>query len=150
MRIVLQRVSSARVIVDGSTTGAVEKGLLIFLGIAETDIQPDADYLLRKILGLRIFEDDAGKMNRNVMEAGGSLLIVSQFTLYADCRKGRRPSFDQAAPPPLAQSLYEYFVDSARKNAIPVATGIFQAHMQVELVNYGPVTILLDSADRPR
>jgi D-tyrosyl-tRNA(Tyr) deacylase len=120
------------------------------VGISRQDTQADADYLLDKLLGLRIFPDDAGKMNRSVVDAAGSLLLVSQFTLYGDCRKGRRPSFDRAAPPDLAQVLYEYFVNAARRGPIPVETGIFQATMEVHLVNDGPVTILLDSDDRQK
>jgi D-tyrosyl-tRNA(Tyr) deacylase len=127
---------------------AVGKGLLVLLGIARTDATADADYLLEKLLGLRIFPDDAGKMNRNVSEAGGSLLIVSQFTLYGDCRRGRRPSFDRAAPPEQALTLYNYFVESAAKGKVPVETGVFQASMQVTLSNDGPVTILIDSGER--
>jgi D-tyrosyl-tRNA(Tyr) deacylase len=123
--------------------------LVIFLGISRPDSQADADYLLDKILGLRIFADDAGKMNRHVRETAGALLIVSQFTLYGDCRKGRRPSFDQAAPPSQARDLYNYFVEIARRAQIPVETGVFQATMQIRLVNDGPVTILLDSESRP-
>jgi D-tyrosyl-tRNA(Tyr) deacylase len=119
--------------------------LLVFLGVAKSDIAADADYLVDKLLGLRIFPDEAGKLNRNVSEAGGSLLVVSQFTLYADCRKGRRPSFDRAAPPEAALSLYNYFVESARKGPVPVETGIFQASMEVHLINDGPVTIQIDS-----
>jgi D-aminoacyl-tRNA deacylase len=118
--------------------------------MSRTDTAADADYLLDKLLGLRIFSDDAGKMNRNVQESGGALLVVSQFTLYGDCRKGRRPSFDLAAPPDQAECLYNYFVESAKRGPVPVETGIFQASMQVGLVNDGPVTILLDSADRVR
>ena len=149
MRAVLQRVTEARVDVDNATVGAIGAGLLVLLGIARTDTTADADYLLDKILGLRIFSDDAGKMNLNVLDAGGALLVVSQFTLYADCRKGRRPSFDPAAPPDQAQSLYNYFVASAKRGPVPIETGVFQASMEVHLVNNGPVTILLDSADRP-
>jgi D-aminoacyl-tRNA deacylase len=148
MRAVLQRVSSARVVVNSNTTGSIQHGLLVFLGVSKTDTSPDADYLLNKITGLRIFPDESGKMNRSVTEAGGALLIVSQFTLYADCRRGRRPSFDQAAPPEQARALYEYFVQAARQCALAVHTGLFQADMEVELVNAGPVTILLDSSDR--
>jgi D-tyrosyl-tRNA(Tyr) deacylase len=124
--------------------------LLVFLGIARSDTAADADYLVEKLLGLRIFPDEAGKMNRNVQEAGGGLLIVSQFTLYGDCRKGRRPSFDQAAPPEQAQALYNYFVESAKRGPVPVETGVFQAAMQVHIVNDGPVTILIDSAGRTK
>jgi D-tyrosyl-tRNA(Tyr) deacylase len=128
--------------------GTIRTGLVVFLGIAGTDTTADADYLLDKLLGLRIFPDEAGKMNRNVQEACGELLIVSQFTLYADCRKGRRPSFDRAAPPEQAQTLYNYFVESAKRGPVPVQTGIFQAMMEVHIVNNGPVTIVIDSMDR--
>jgi D-tyrosyl-tRNA(Tyr) deacylase len=124
--------------------------LLVFLGVSRSDTVEDADYLTGKLLGLRIFPDEEGKMNRDVREAGGSLLIVSQFTLYGDCRKGRRPSFDQAAPPDQAQDLYNYFVESAKRGPVPVETGVFQARMQVHIVNDGPVTILIDSAERAK
>ena len=145
MRAVIQRVSRARVAVKGRTVGAIDRGLLVLLGVGKQDTAKDADYLVEKILGLRIFPDQDGKMNRNVGEAGGALLVISQFTLYGDCRRGRRPSFDAAAPPGEAQALYEYFVQAAREKGISVETGIFQASMAVELVNEGPVTILLDS-----
>jgi len=145
MKLVIQRVREARVLVDGATTGVIGAGLLVFIGIARTDTPGEADYLIDKILGLRIFPDEAGKMNRNIQEAGGSLLLVSQFTLYGDCRKGRRPSFDQAAPPDQALALYNYFLEVAKRGPVPVEAGIFQADMQVHLVNDGPVTILLDS-----
>ena len=148
MRILVQRVTEARVTVGEDTVAAVGKGLLVFLGVARTDSISDADYLLEKLLGLRIFPDDAGKMNRSVSEAGGSLLIVSQFTLYGDCRRGRRPSFDRAAPPEQALTRYNYFVESAAEREVPVRTGVFQAHMQVTLSNDGPVTILIDSGER--
>jgi D-tyrosyl-tRNA(Tyr) deacylase len=118
--------------------------------MSRSDTEADADYLLDKLLGLRIFPDEAGKMNRNVQEAGGALLVISQFTLYADTRRGRRPSFDQAAPPAQALDLYNYFVDSAKRGPVPVETGVFQAMMEVHLVNQGPVTIVIDSADRGR
>jgi len=134
--------------VNDGTAGAIRTGLLVFLGVSRTDTVEDADYLTGKLFGLRIFPDDDGKMNRNVQEAGGSLLIVSQFTLYGDCRKGRRPSFDQAAPPEQARDLYNYFVESARRGPVPVETGVFQATMQVYIVNDGPVTIPIDSAER--
>ncbi|MBZ5581922.1 MAG: D-tyrosyl-tRNA(Tyr) deacylase [Acidobacteriia bacterium] len=150
MRLVIQRVTAARVVVDESTTGEIGAGLLVFLGISKSDLSADADYLLEKLLTLRIFPDEAGKMNRSVADAGGSILVVSQFTLYGDCRRGRRPSFDEAAPPQQALTLYNYFIDSARKGPVPVESGVFQAMMQVRLVNDGPVTILLDSADRSR
>jgi D-tyrosyl-tRNA(Tyr) deacylase len=120
----------------------------VLIGISREDSREEADYMLDKLLGLRIFPDDNGKMNRNIGEAGGALLLVSQFTLYGDCRKGRRPSFDRAAPPNEAQTLYEYFVQSARQASVAVETGIFQAAMEVHLINEGPVTILLDSDDR--
>ena len=145
MRLLIQRVSEATVTVDGLVAGFIRTGLLVFLGVARSDTSADADYLAGKLLGLRVFPDEAGKMNRSVSEAGGALLIVSQFTLYGDCRKGRRPSFDQAAPPGLAHSLYEYFVQAAKSGPVPVETGVFQATMEVKLVNQGPVTIVIDS-----
>ena len=148
MRLVIQRVREARVTVNDGVTGSIRTGLLVFLGISRTDTVEDADYLTGKLLGLRIFPDEDGKTNRNLEEAGGSLLIVSQFTLYGDCRRGRRPSFDQAAPPEQAQDLYNYFVESAKRGPVPVETGVFQAMMQVHIVNDGPVTILMDSAER--
>ena len=150
MKAVLQRVSEASVTVLDSTVGSIGKGLVILVGVSKEDTPEDADYLLDKILGLRIFPDDAGRMNVNIRDAGGSLLIISQFTLCADCRRGRRPSFDPAAPPGLAETLYNYFVESARKGPAPVATGVFQAMMKVHLVNEGPVTIVLDSTERNR
>jgi D-aminoacyl-tRNA deacylase len=145
MRLLIQRVSEAAVTVDGRAAGSIRTGLLVFLGVARSDTNADADYLAGKLLGLRVFPDEAGKMNRSVSEAGGALLIVSQFTLYGDCRKGCRPSFDQAAPPGLAHSLYEYFVQAAKSGPVPVETGVFQATMEVKLVNQGPVTIVIDS-----
>jgi D-tyrosyl-tRNA(Tyr) deacylase len=150
MRLVIQRVSEASVEVSGCKTGSIGTGLLILLGVAKGDTAADADYLVEKILGLRIFPDDDGKMNRDVQQANGALLIVSQFTLYGDCRTGRRPSFDQAAPPELAQPLYEYFVQSARRGPVPVETGVFQATMEVHLLNHGPVTIVIDTMDRTK
>jgi len=150
LRLVIQRVKEAEVTANGSTTGSIRSGLLALIGISREDTREDADYMLDKLLGLRIFPDDNGKMNRNIGEAGGALLLVSQFTLYGDCRKGRRPSFDRAAPPQEAQAIYDYFVDSARQGRVPVETGIFQATMEVHLINDGPVTILLDSDDRRR
>jgi len=149
MRIVIQRVTEARVDVSGGASASIGRGLLIFLGISREDTRADAEYLVDKTLGLRIFPDEAGKMNRNVAEAAGSLLVVSQFTLYGDCRKGRRPSFDDAAPPERAFDLYGYFVECARRGPVPVETGVFRAMMQVHLVNDGPVTMLIDSASRP-
>ncbi len=145
MRVVIQRVSRARVVVGGRTTGEIASGLVVLLGVAKCDTQADADYLADKVTGLRIFPDDAGKMNRSVLETGGSLLIVSQFTLYGDCRKGRRPGFDLAAPSAEARALYDYFVLACRKRGAPAETGIFQASMAVELTNEGPVTIICDS-----
>ena len=150
MRLVIQRVKEAKVTVSGSTTGAIRSGLLVLIGISREDTREEADYMLDKLLGLRIFPDDNGKMNRNIGEAGGALLLVSQFTLYGDCRKGRRPSFDRAAPPQHAQALYEYLVESARQGSVAVETGIFQASMEVHLINDGPVTILLDSDERQK
>jgi len=150
MRLVLQRVTRASVRVDGVSVGEIETGLVVFVGISKSDTPSEADYVLDKLLGLRIFPDEEGKMNRSVKEAEGGLLIVSQFTLYADCRKGRRPSFYQAAPPEQAKALYNYLVDAARRGPVPVRTGVFQAMMEVELVNSGPVTIVIDSADRNR
>ena len=148
MRLVIQRVKEAKVTVSGSTTGAIRSGLLVLIGISREDSREEANYMLDKLLGLRIFPDDNGKMNRNIGEAGGALLLVSQFTLYGDCRKGRRPSFDRAAAPGEAQMLYDYFVEAARRGSISVETGVFQAAMEVHLINDGPVTILLDSDDR--
>jgi D-aminoacyl-tRNA deacylase len=148
MKLVIQRVSEASVTVDQAVSGSIGTGLLVLLGIAKGDTEEDANYLLDKLLGLRIFPDENGKMNRNIQEARGSLLVVSQFTLYADCRRGRRPSFDAAAPPEQAQALYTYFLETARRSPVPVECGIFQASMQVRLINEGPVTILIDSAEK--
>ena len=148
MRVVLQRVKEARVEVAGTTVGAISTGLLILIGVASTDTQQDADYLADKVIYLRIFPDEEGRMNRSILEVGGSLLVVSQFTLYGDCRKGRRPSFDRAAPPEEARRLYEYFVERLSSRNIIVQTGVFQAEMQIHLVNDGPVTFILDSPER--
>jgi D-tyrosyl-tRNA(Tyr) deacylase len=145
MRIALQRVERASVEVDGQTVGAIGPGLLVLLGVAKGDESANADYLADKILNLRIFSDEGGKMNRSVMDSGGGILVVSQFTLYGDCRKGRRPSFDEAAPPELARPLYEYFVERLRASRLVVETGVFQASMKVSLVNDGPVTLVIDS-----
>ena len=145
MRAVVQRVSHASVKVDGELTGEIAKGLLVLLGVAQDDSEADADYLAEKICGLRIFEDDAGKMNLNVAEVGGAVLAVSQFTLFGDVRRGKRPSFDAAARPEQAKALYEYFVERIRASGLRCETGRFQKMMEVELVNSGPVTILLDS-----
>jgi D-tyrosyl-tRNA(Tyr) deacylase len=148
MRVVVQRVSEARVDVDGSTVGAIGKGLAVLLGVAKEDTERDAEFLADKVAGLRIFPDQDGKMNRSIAEAGGGLLIVSQFTLYGDCRRGRRPSFDRAAGPEQARALYEYFVEACRARRVSVQTGVFQAMMSVYLVNDGPVTIIIDSPEK--
>ena len=145
MRAVIQRVSQAKVTVKGETTGEIGKGILIFLGISRVDSENEAIYLLEKTLNLRIFEDAEGKMNLSLLDAKGDLLVVSQFTLYGDARKGRRPSFIEAAAPEQANRIYEFFVAEARKSIEKVETGRFQAMMDVELVNDGPVTILLDT-----
>jgi D-tyrosyl-tRNA(Tyr) deacylase len=145
MRAVVQRVSRARVEVDGRTTGEIGEGLLVLVGVAKTDAEADAAQLAEKIAGLRLFNDDSGKMNRSVEEVGGAVLVVSQFTLHGDCRKGRRPSFDRAAPAAQAQALYEKFLHVLRHRGLQVETGVFQAMMEVELVNVGPVTLLVDT-----
>lgn len=145
MRVVVQRVREARVEVEGAVTGAIGTGLLVLLGVAKTDTRADADYIADKVAGLRLFADEAGKMNRSVSEAGGALLVVSQFTLYGDCRKGRRPSFDMAAEPQQARELYEYLLDVLRKKGLQVEQGMFQAFMSVHLTNDGPVTVICDS-----
>ena len=145
MRAVVQRVSRASVKVGDELTGEIGKGLLVLLGVGQDDSQADADYLAEKIAGLRIFEDEAGKMNLSVMDAGGAVLAVSQFTLFGDIRRGKRPSFDAAARPERARELYDYFVQQVRGLGLRCETGRFQAMMEVELVNAGPVTILLDS-----
>jgi D-tyrosyl-tRNA(Tyr) deacylase len=145
MKSVIQRVSRAKVEVDGVVAGEIGAGLLVLLGAARGDTPADADFLAEKILNLRIFPDDAGKMNRSLLDTGGSLLVVSQFTLYGDCRKGRRPSFDQAAPPEEARTLYEYFLSAVRRLCPRVETGVFQAHMEVSLKNDGPVTLIVES-----
>ena len=144
MRLVLQRVRSARVRVDGAIAGEIGAGLLVLLGVTHGDTEEQARHLAGKVAGLRIFEDDQGKMNRSVADVGGGVLVVSQFTLYGDCRKGRRPSFDAAAPAERARALYERFAEEVRALGLPVSTGVFQAHMQVELVNDGPVTMILE------
>jgi D-tyrosyl-tRNA(Tyr) deacylase len=146
MRAVVQRVSRAQVAINGKIAGKIGPGLLVLLGVGRDDAEPDAAYLAQKIVGLRVFEDGEGKMNRNVQEGGGSVLVVSQFTLYGDVRKGKRPSFDAAAAPEKARHLYELFVDQVRSAGLHCETGRFQETMNVELVNEGPVTILLDSA----
>jgi D-aminoacyl-tRNA deacylase len=145
VRAVIQRVTRASVTVEGRVAGEIGAGLLVLLGVSRTDNPESATYLAEKIANLRIFSDGAGKMNLSLLDVGGSALLVSQFTLYGDTRGGRRPSYIQAAPPEQAGLLYEEFVRSIRSLGVPVQTGVFQAHMQVELVNDGPVTILLDS-----
>ena len=145
MRAVVQRVSRAGVTVDGEVVGSVGRGLLVLLGVGPADTEAGARWLADKVVGLRIFPDEEGKMNRDVSEAGGGVLVVSQFTLYGDCRKGRRPSFVGAAPPEVAEPLYEAFVAAVRAQGVPAATGRFAAMMQVELVNDGPVTLLVDT-----
>jgi len=145
MRAVLQRVTEASVVVDGKTVGAIGQGLMILLGVEQGDNETDAEYLAEKCARLRIFEDREGKMNLSVEDIGGELLVVSQFTLLADCRKGRRPGFSRAALPDAACALYRQFVERLRGRGLTVATGIFQAEMKVHLINDGPVTLLIDS-----
>lgn len=145
MRACVQRVSQCSVTVDGQVVGQIGRGLLVLLGVTHDDTQADVDYLAEKTTGLRIFEDDAGKMNRSVTDIGGAVLVVSQFTLWGDCRRGKRPSFTDAAAPELAERLYDEFVAAVRRLGVPVATGKFRAHMDVALINDGPVTLLLDS-----
>jgi len=145
VRAVVQRVHESSVTVDGRVTGRIGKGLLVLLGVCETDNEPDADYLAEKIVGLRCFADDASKFNLSLRDVGGSVLAVSQFTLFGDCRKGKRPSFTEAARPKRAVPLYERFVANVREAGIEVQTGEFGAHMDVQLINDGPVTLLLDS-----
>ncbi len=146
MRIVLQRVTRAHVEIAGETVGSIDGGLVVLLGVTHQDTHEDADYLATKVIQLRIFPDEAGRMNRSLLDIGGSLLVVSQFTLYGDCRKGRRPGFDQAAAPDHARGLYDYFVQQLKSSNVTVATGVFQADMQIHLVNDGPVTFVLDSS----
>jgi D-aminoacyl-tRNA deacylase len=145
LRSVVQRVKRASVRVNGLTVGKIPGGLLVFLGVGQKDGQADAVWMVDKLNGLRIFEDTAGKMNRSIQEAGGEILLVSQFTLYGDCRSGKRPSFTAAAPPEGAKALFEQVAEGLRNRGLNVETGVFQAEMDVELINDGPVTILLDS-----
>ncbi len=145
MRAVLQRVSQAAVTVQGERVASIGRGYLVLVGVTHTDSESDARYIADKIASLRLFEDDAGKINLGITDVGGEVLLVSQFTLYADCRKGRRPSFTDAAPPDMAERLYLRVAEMLREAGLPVQTGVFGAHMHVSLVNDGPVTILLDS-----
>jgi D-aminoacyl-tRNA deacylase len=149
MRAVVQRVARASAAVDGETVGAIDHGLLVLLGVGQMDTPEDAIQLARKTAHLRIFDDAEGKLNRSVLEVRGQILVISQFTLYADCRKGRRPSFVEAARSETAKPLYEAFVAEARRQGVPVQTGEFQTLMDVALVNRGPVTIILDSQQLP-
>ena len=148
MRAVVQRVKEARVVVDGRTVGSIGQGLLVFLGVEQADDKKDVDYLVSKIINLRIFKDSEHKFNLSLKDVKGALLVVSQFTLFGDCRKGRRPSFTDAALPDKARDLYDYFITSAAAQDLSVASGEFQAMMDVHLVNDGPVTMLLDSKRR--
>jgi D-aminoacyl-tRNA deacylase len=148
MRAVIQRVSTARVVIEGKEYSRIGAGILVLLGVEKEDTPEDAAALARRIVELRIFEDEAGKMNRSIGETGGQILAVSQFTLLGDCRRGRRPSFDPAAPPDIAKPLYELFVKDVEELGISVATGVFQAMMEIELTNQGPVTFVLDSRKR--
>ncbi len=145
MRAVVQRVTSARVEVDGAPVGEIGKGLLVLLGVAKGDTEQDAEWMAERVATLRVFEDPVGKMNLSLEDVGGSVLGVSQFTLLGDCRKGRRPSFDKAAPPEIAEPLYRRFVELLQSRQLPVETGSFRARMAVSLVNDGPVTLMLDS-----
>lgn len=145
MRVVIQRVKRARVRADGKTVGEIGRGLLVLLGVGRDDSEEDARYIADKLSYLRIFEDAEGKMNLSVRDIGGSVLVVSQFTLFADCRKGRRPSFVEAGDPEQAQRLYEQVIEMLRQSGVPTSEGTFQAMMEVELINDGPVTIMLDS-----
>ena len=145
MRAVIQRVKSASVTVEGEVVSEIRVGLLVFLGIAQEDTPTDVDYMASKIANLRIFEDDEGRMNLSILDVGGEALVVSQFTLYGDCRKGRRPSFIHAARPEKADPLYQAFMDEISRLGVPVKAGVFQAMMDVELINDGPVTMMLDS-----
>jgi D-tyrosyl-tRNA(Tyr) deacylase len=147
MRACIQRVSEAQVTVDGEVIGRIDRGLVVLLGVGVNDGEAEVEWLAEKIVGLRIVEDDAGKMNRSLVEVGGAMLVVSQFTLYGDARKGRRPSFIAAAPPELAERLYELFASRVAGQGVEVATGRFRAHMLVSLVNDGPVTLWIDTED---
>jgi len=145
MRAVVQRVSQGSVTVQGQVVGQIQQGFVVLLGVGQEDGETDAKYMAEKIINLRVFEDAAGKMNLSLRDVHGSILVISQFTLYGDCRQGRRPSFTEAAPPGKARELYELFVEEIVRQGIPVATGVFQEHMTVSIENDGPVTLLLDS-----
>lgn len=147
MKFVIQRVKEAKVDIDNKTVGKIDNGFLVLIGITHTDTKEIADYLIKKLINLRIFEDDNGKMNLSLKDKGGSLLLVSQFTLYADCSSGNRPSFTMAAKPEFAQEIYEYIIDECNKKVDKVETGIFGADMKVELINDGPVTIILEKEE---
>ncbi len=144
MKALIQRVSAGSVAVDGRTIGEIGRGFVVLLGITHTDTPAEADWLANKVAGLRVFEDEAGKMNLSLLDVGGSVLVVSQFTLYGDARKGKRPSFTHAAPPEIAEPLVDYFCEQLRAQGLPVSTGIFGAHMAVHIHNDGPVTLLLE------
>jgi D-tyrosyl-tRNA(Tyr) deacylase len=145
VRFLIQRVTRASVHVDGNLEASIGRGILALVGVAANDGTRDADYLAEKLVNLRIFPDDKGKMNRSALDIGAEILLVSQFTLYGDCRKGRRPGFDRAAPPEVARRIYDYVVEKVRETGLPARSGVFQAHMSVELVNDGPVTFLVES-----
>ncbi len=150
MRALVQRVSQARVEVEGRVVGSIGPGILVLLGIAKTDVEQDAEYLANKVTNLRIFDDEHGKLNLSVKDIGGAALVVSQFTLYGDCRKGRRPSYDDAASGEQARGLYDYFLEAVRREVTYVASGVFQATMAVHLVNDGPVTLMCESVTMHR
>lgn len=145
MKLIIQRVKSADVQVDAKVVGKIDRGILVLLGVAKEDSERDADYLVNKLVNLRIFEDTEGKMNLSALEVGAEFLVVSQFTIYGNCEKGRRPSFDEAAEPQKAEALYNYFVEKLRQEKLKVETGLFRAMMQVSLINDGPVTFILTS-----
>ena len=147
MRFVIQRVTNASVTVDGNVTGEIDKGFLVLIGVSEDDTKEIADKMIKKLIGMRIFEDENGKTNLALADVGGSLLLVSQFTLYADCKKGNRPSFTKAGNPQMAEEMYEYIIEQCKKEVENVKVGIFGANMKVQLLNDGPFTIILDSAD---